>query len=64
MAAMFDFRLPVACRIISSNTIGMADPENLGIAVETAFISSQIAEISVLPVLNGRHIGFPTSGYV
>ena len=50
MAAMLDFRLPAACRIISSNIVGMADPENMGIAVETALISSLIAEISVLPV--------------
>ena len=61
---MLDFRLPAACRIISSDVIRMADLENLGTAVETALISSLIAEISVLPVLNGRHIGFPTSGCV
>ena len=41
---MLDFRLPAACRIISSNIIGMADPENMGISVETAFISSLIAK--------------------
>ena len=50
MATMLDFRLPAACRIISSNIVGMADPENLGTAVETALISSLTAEISVLPV--------------
>ena len=50
MATMLDFRLPAACRIISSNTIGMAGPENMRIAFETALISSLIAEISVLPV--------------
>ena len=47
---MLDFRLPAACRIISSNAIGMVNLENLGTAVETALISSLIAEISVLPV--------------
>ena len=47
---MLDFRLPAACRIISANTIGVADPENLGTAVETALISSLQTEISVLPV--------------
>ena len=61
---MLDFGLPAACRIISADIIGMADPENMGVAVETALISSPIAEISVLPVFNSRHIGFPTSGYV
>ena len=61
---MLDFLLPASCRIISSNIVGMADLENVGIAVETALISSLIAEISVLPVFNSRHIGFPTSGYV
>ena len=64
MAAMLDFRLPGACHIIWSKTLGMADPENLGTSVETALISSLIAEISVLPVINSRHIGFSTSGYV
>ena len=53
-----------SCHSISTNTVGMADHENMGIAVETALISSLIAEISVLPVFNSRHIGFPTSGYV
>ena len=47
--AMLDFRLPTACRIISANTIGMADLENLGTAVETALMSSLQADISVLP---------------
>ena len=61
---MLDFQLPAACRIISSDIIEMADPENTCIAFETAFISSLIAEISVLPVLNGRHIGLPTSVYI
>jgi hypothetical protein len=50
MAAILDFLLPAACRIISVKTDGMADPENMGIAVVTAIISSLIAEISVLPV--------------
>ena len=50
MAAMFDFRLPGACRIISSDIIVMAVPENTGTAVETVLISSLIAEISVLPI--------------
>ena len=45
-----NFRLPAACRIISSNAIGIADPENMRIAVETALISSLIAEIKLLPV--------------
>ena len=58
------FRLAAACRIIYSKTIGMADPENLGTAVETALISSLQAEISVLPVFNSHHIGFPTSGCI
>ena len=57
-----DFQLPVTCSNISTINIGMADPENMGIAVETALISSLIAEISVLPVFNRRHIGFSTSG--
>ena len=61
---MLDFRLPAGCHIISADTIGMADPENLDTAVETALPSSLIAEISVLPVFNSCHIGFPTSGYV
>ena len=60
---MLDFRLPAACRIISSHIVGMADPENMGIAVETALISCLIGEISVLPVFYSRHIGFPTSVY-
>ena len=64
LAAKLDFRHPAACRIISANTVAMADTENIGIAAETALMSSLIAEISVLPVFNSRHIGFPTSGYV
>ena len=59
-----DFQLPVTCSNIFTINIGMADPDNTGIAVETALISSLIAEIIVLPVLNGHHIGFPTSGCV
>ena len=47
---MLDFRLPAACCINSANTIGMADLENPGTAVETDLISSLQAEISVLPV--------------
>ena len=42
---MLDFRLPVTNDGISSNIIGMAYPENLGTAVETALISSLTAEI-------------------
>ena len=45
-----DLRLPAECLIIFSKTIGMADPENMGIAFETVLISSLIAEIKVLPV--------------
>ena len=56
-------RLPAVCRIISSDTIGMADPENMGIAFETALISSLIAEICGF-LFDSRHIGFLTSGYV
>jgi hypothetical protein len=47
---MLDFRLPAARRINSANTIGIADHENMRIAVEAALISSLIAEIKVLPV--------------
>ena len=35
---------------ISTNIVEKADPENMGIAVETALMSSLQAEISVLPV--------------
>ena len=45
-----DFQLPVTCSNISTINIGMADPDNTGIAVVTALISSLIAEITVLPV--------------
>ena len=63
LSQLLDFRLPAACRIISANTIGLADPENTGIAVVTALISSLIAEICGL-LFNSRHIGILTSGYV
>ena len=39
-----------ACRIISANTVGLTDPENIGTAVETALLSSLQADIGVLPV--------------
>ena len=63
MAAMLDFRLPAACRVISFKTVRMPDPENTGIAVENALISSLIAEICGF-LFNSRHVGFLTSGYV
>ena len=47
---MLDFRLPVTRDGIYSITVGMADLENLGTAVETALIFSLQAEIGVLPV--------------
>ena len=45
-----DFLLAVTCSNISTINIGLADPDNTGIAVVTALISSLIAKISVLPV--------------
>ena len=50
MAAILDFRLLVARDGIYNITVGMVDLY-MGIAVETALISSPIAEISVFSVL-------------
>jgi hypothetical protein len=41
-----DFRLSTACYSISANTVEMVDSEYTGIAVETALISSLLAEIT------------------
>ena len=57
-----DFPFPVTRDGISTNTVGMANPENMGIAVEIALIPSLPAEISILPVKNCQ-TGFPTAGY-
>ena len=62
-AAIFKFRLPVTSGSIRCSAVVLLDPENGGLAVETALISCLDAEIYVLPY-NGRHLGFPTSGYI
>ena len=45
-----DFQFPVTCSNISAINIGIADPDDTGIAVVAALITSLIAEITVLPV--------------
>ena len=50
MAFILDFQRLVTRDGIYSVTVGMADLENIGTAVETALISSLQAEIGVLPV--------------
>ena len=66
-AAISEFLLPVTSSSIRSSAIELLDPENVGVAVETAFLSTLEAEISLLPVstrFDGRHLVFPTSAYV
>jgi len=66
-AAIFEFLLPVTSGSIRGSAIALLDPENVGVAVETAFLSTLEAEISILPVstrFGGRHLVFPTSAYV
>jgi len=41
----------------------MADPENIGVAVEIALLASLGAEIYAFHGL-GRHLGFSTSGFL
>ena len=44
-AAIFDFRLPVMSDRICNSPIELLDPENVGVAVEIALISSLEAEL-------------------
>ena len=48
----------------ATNSASRLPASQSGIAVETALISSRVAEISVLPVFDSRHIGFSTSSDV
>ena len=43
--AILDFRLPLMSGGIQNNSIVLLDPENVGIAVEIAFLSSRQAEL-------------------
>src|SRR5664279_4592343 len=45
LAAILDFRLPVWSDSIRTESIELLDPENVGFAVEIAFLSSLQAEI-------------------
>jgi hypothetical protein len=65
--AIFDFRLPVMSGSIHGSAIELLDPENVVVAVGTELLSTLETEIYVLPVstrFGGRHLVFPTSGYV
>ena len=55
---MFDFRLPVTSGSIRDSAIELLDPENVGVAVRTALLSSLEAEIYVLPVLAAAILHF------
>ena len=44
-AAILDFPLPVAFGSVGNRTIELADPENVGVAVEIFFLSHLEAEI-------------------
>ena len=46
---MLEFPLPVWSRGNELHPIELGDPENIGFAVETAFLSGLQAEIQVLP---------------
>ena len=61
--AIFKNRLPVTSGSIRNGALELLDPENGGLAVETALLSCPEAEIWVF-LYNGRHLGFPTSGYI
>ena len=45
VAAMLDFRLPVWSHSIQTTSIGLLDPENIGVAVGISFLSLLEAEI-------------------
>ena len=49
-AAILDFPLPVTSGSIHNTVIELLDPENVGIAVGAALLSSLEAEIKILPV--------------
>jgi len=49
LAAILNFQLPDRSHSISSNPIGLLDPENIGIAVRIVLLSCLQVEIDVFP---------------
>jgi len=50
--------------IILSSSVGLLNPENIGLAVDKiAFLSSLQPEIKEIPSYSGRNLGFSTSGF-
>jgi len=62
-AAILDLSLPDRSDSTVCTTVGLLDPENIGLAVGNALLSCVQVEIRVLPDC-GRHLGFITSGLV
>jgi len=61
-AAILDLSLPVRSGSIVGITVGLLDPENIGLAVGIALLLCVQVEIYEYFWIGARHLGFITSG--